>query len=352
MLAAVASSPWTPRATCTAPWTTDKFAPPRRHLHTSRVAAAATSNKSYYEVLGVPRDASAKDIKKAYYQLAKKYHPDTNKGDKDAQRKFQEVSEAYECLSDDTKRKQYDAFGSGAFSGGGGGGGGPADGFGGAWNFRSSIDPEELFKTIFGDQSWRTAGGGGGAGAFGETHFDFGGAPQQYQLNLTFSEAARGVNKEMTVVMADTCSSCGGDGAKPGTKPERCPQCHGTGMETISTGPFMMRSTCRRCHGRGTWMFNISTFITATFEPCVNCSFHADLFSSGSWVKDPCGDCRGSGQTRQRKTAVVPVPAGVEDGQTVRVAVGRREVFVTFKVAKSDYFKRHVSLSSFSARSS
>ncbi len=108
----------------------------------------------------------------------------------------------------------------------------------------------------------------------------------------------------------DTCSRCHGDGCEPGTRPDRCPQCHGTGMETVSTGPFMMRSTCRRCQGKG------------------------------SWVQDPCKECRGSGLTRQRQKTVVPVPAGVEDGQTVRMAVGKREVFITFRVAKSDYFRR------------
>ncbi len=209
---------------------------------------------------------------------------------------------------------QYDAFG-GAFTGnyGGYGGGGPAgaDGFGGAWNFQSSVDPEELFKTIFGEHSWRTPGGTGGfAENFGETKFDFGSAPQEYQMNLTFAEAARGVSKELEVTLADTCARCRGDGCEPGTSPERCPQCHGTGMETVTTGPFMMRSTCRRCHGKG------------------------------SWVKDPCKECRGSGLTRQRKKTVVPVPPGIEDGQTVRMAVGKREVFVTFRVAKSDYFRR------------
>jgi len=290
----------------------DKRQAAGRGFHTT--SAAASAGKDYYKTLNVDRSATAKEIKKAYYQLAKKYHPDTNKGDKDAQRKFQEVSEAYECLSDDAKRKQYDAFGAGAFSGGQTGGHSAGmDGFGGAWNFRSTIDPEELFKTIFGEQSWRTSTGTGGfAENFGETHgFDFG-APSQYQLDLTFSEACRGVNKELQVVVADTCSRCKGNGCEPGTVPVTCPQCHGTGMETISTGPFMMRSTCRMCHGRGTV------------------------------IKDPCRECKGTGVVRKRKKAVVPVPPGVEDGQTVRVAVGQKEVFVTFRVTKSDYFRRHV----------
>ncbi len=264
-----------------------------------------------FQILDVPRDASAKDIKKAYYQLAKKYHPDTNKGDSNAQKKFQEVSEAYEILSDDTKRKEFDAYGSGGnpfgnAAGGFGGGGAHA---GGAWNFKSNIDPEELFRTIFGDQ-WRTSAGRGSAtGGFTDTAFDFG-APQEYHMNLSFSDAARGVTRELKVTTMDNCAKCKGSGADPGTSPERCPQCSGTGMETVSTGPFMMRSTCRRCHGKG------------------------------SWIKMPCGDCRGTGQTRKQQTVMVPVPAGIEDGQTVRMPVGKREVFITFRVQKSDYFRR------------
>lgn len=276
-----------------------------------QTSGAALNSKDYYKTLNVAKDATAKDIKKAYYQLAKKYHPDTNKGDSNAQKKFQDVSEAYEVLSDDSKRKQYDAFGTGD------GGANPfagAGGFqqpGGNWNFSSNIDPEELFRNIFGDQ-WRTASGGRGGGfsdAFSETNFDFG-APQEYHMNLSFVESARGCNKELSVTVTDECVKCRGTGADSGTDPERCPQCHGTGMETVTTGPFMMRSTCRRCHGKGTW------------------------------IKIPCGSCRGSGQVRTRQKVMVPVPAGIEDGQTVRMPVGKKEIFITFRVAKSEFFRR------------
>ena len=129
-------------------------------------------------------------------------------------------------------------------------------------------------------------------------------------MNLTFREAALGVNKELTANIMDSCPKCRGSGSEPGTQPERCPQCNGTGMETVSTGPFMMRSTCRRCHGKG------------------------------SWNKSPCHECRGQGQTRQRQKVMVPVPAGIEDGQTVRMNVGKKEIFITFRVEKSDYFRR------------
>jgi len=272
----------------------------RRLIH----ASSHLSNKDYYKILGVDKSAAAKDIKKAYYQLAKKYHPDTNK-DKNAEKQFQEVSEAYEVLSDDDKRKQYDAYGTAGESFGGMGGGG--GGFGNAqdWNFKSNIDPEELFRNIFGNQGNPFAGFGGGAT---QQEFDFG--PKEYHVNLTFQQAATGINKDMYVSIIDNCPSCKGNGSEPGSKPERCPNCNGTGMETVSTGPFMMRSTCRRCSGRGTWN------------------------------KNPCKECSGAGQTNQRQKITVPVPAGIEDGQTVRMPVGRKEVFITFRVEKSNYFTR------------
>jgi len=264
----------------------------------------STSNhlySDYYEVLGVAKNASQKEIKNAYYQLAKKYHPDSNKDDPNASKKFQEVSAAYEVLGDDDKRGQYDTYGSAGEQFGMGGGQG---------GFQGNIDPEELFRTIFGNKNNPfgnfanfSQGGGGGA-----EHFDFG--PKEYHVNLTFQQAAQGVNKDMYVSIMDTCNKCKGDGSEEGSKPERCPSCNGTGMETVSTGPFMMRSTCRRCSGRGT--FN----------------------------KNPCGECRGVGQTNQRQKITVPVPAGIEDGQTVRMPVGSKEVFITFKVERSDYYTR------------
>jgi len=266
-----------------------------RHFSTSKHLLS-----DYYNVLGVKKDASPKEIKKAYYQLAKQYHPDSNKGDPNASQKFQEVSEAYEVLSDEDKRAQYDTYGStGDQFGMGGGQGG----------FRSNIDPEELFRTIFGDKNspfGNFANFGQKSG--GGEHFDFG--PKEYHINLTFQQAAQGINKDIYVSIMDTCNKCKGSGSEPGSKPERCPSCNGTGMETVSTGPFMMRSTCRRCSGRGT--FN----------------------------KNPCGECRGAGQTNQRRKVTVPVPAGIEDGQTVRMPVDSKEVFITFRVEKSEYFTR------------
>ncbi|GFQ93774.1 protein tumorous imaginal discs, mitochondrial [Trichonephila clavata] len=263
-------------------------------IHTSSYYFA----KDYYKILGIPRNASQKEIKKAYYDLAKKHHPDTNKDDPEAESKFQAVSEAYEVLGDESKRQQYDQFGT---AGGDFPGRGSAGGFQG---FSSSIDPDELFRNIF--QGFRTG--------FAES--DYADSQQGYgthelSLNLTFAEAARGVNKDISLSINDTCPTCHGSRSKPGSKPVKCTNCNGTGMESLSTGPFIMKSTCRRCHG------------TKTI------------------VKDPCLTCEGKGTTVQRKKVTVPVPAGVEDGQTVRMQLSnKKDLYITFKVQKSDYFKR------------
>lgn len=270
--------------------------------------------KDYYEILGVAKNASAKDIKKAYYQLAKKYHPDTNKNDKDAQKKFQEVSEAYEILSDDSKRRQYDDFGTEGASSFGGGGQGSPFGKSTGYTYQSTVDAEELFRKIFGD----FGGGqfkGKGANPFPDFDFQetiFGTqAAQEVVLNLSFLEAARGAFKEVKVNVVDNCPKCDGNRSEPGTGGGvRCPYCNGTGMETVSTGPFVMRSTCRMCHG------------------------------SRIYIKFPCTECGGKGSCVQRKTAEINVPAGVEDGQSLRMQIGNRELFITFRVAKSDYFRR------------
>uniref|UniRef100_W8CDC0 DnaJ homolog l(2)tid, mitochondrial n=2 Tax=Ceratitis capitata TaxID=7213 RepID=W8CDC0_CERCA len=275
----------------------------RCEIHTSNVLTA----KDYYQILGVAKNANSKDIKKAYYQLAKKYHPDTNKSDPDAGKKFQEVSEAYEVLSDDTKRREYDTYGQTSENmgrAGGFGGQGP-QGFSQNWQFRSTIDPEELFRKIFGEANFRS----NSFDDFADSKFGFG-AAQEIVMDLTFAQAARGVNKDVNVNVVDTCAKCNGSKCEPGTKPGRCQYCNGTGMETISTGPFVMRSTCRYCQG------------------------------TRQYIKYPCTECDGKGQTVQRKKVTVPVPAGIENGQTVRMQVGRKELFVTFRVEPSKYFKR------------
>ncbi|XP_067836479.1 dnaJ homolog subfamily A member 3, mitochondrial-like isoform X2 [Heptranchias perlo] len=257
-------------------------------FHTSSNLAKS----DYYELLGIPRSATQREIKKAYYQLAKKYHPDTNKDPK-AKEKFSQVAEAYEVLSDEVKRKQYDTYGTAGFDAG-------AARSQQYWQSGPSVDPEELFRRIFGEFS-------GSRFRDFNTIFD---QPQEYIMELTFTQAAKGVNKEITVNLEDTCQRCDGKGNEPGTKVQHCHYCNGTGMETLNTGPFVMRSTCRRCSGRG------------------------------SVMTTPCVVCRGTGQSKQKRTVMVPVPAGVEDGQTVRMPVGRKEIFITFRVQRSSTFRR------------
>ncbi|XP_034449531.1 dnaJ heat shock protein family (Hsp40) member A3a isoform X1 [Hippoglossus hippoglossus] len=263
------------------------------YFHTS---APASSKQDFYKILEVPRTATQKEIKKAYYQMAKKYHPDTNKEDPQAKEKFAQLAEAYEILSDETKRKQYDTYGSAGFDTGQAGGGHHY------WSGQaSSVDPEELFRKIFGEFS-----GGRGFGDF-NAMFD---QPQEYIMELTFTQAAKGVNKEISIQMDAVCQRCDGKGHEPGTKVQHCHYCNGSGMETVNTGPFVMRSTCRRCGGKGTV------------------------------ISTPCHSCRGAGQTKQKQTVTVPVPAGVENGQTVRMPVAKKEIFITFKVQKSPVFRR------------
>ncbi|XP_055311634.1 protein tumorous imaginal discs, mitochondrial-like isoform X3 [Sitodiplosis mosellana] len=278
--------------------------------HRSISTTFSLASKDYYKILGVSKNSSAKDIKKAYYQLAKKYHPDQNKDDPNAGKKFQEVSEAYEILSDDTKRKEYDTFGTTTeqMNRNGGGAGPTGQGFNQHWQYTSTINPEELFNKIFGNRHFK-GGGDFGDFDFADTKFGFG-AAQEVTMNLTFAQAARGVNKDIIVNVVDTCQKCQGSRCELGTKPSKCQYCNGSGMETVSTGPFIMRSTCRYCSG------------------------------TGQYNKYPCLECEGKGQNVQRKKITVPVPAGVENGQTVRMQVGRREIFITFKVEKSNYFRR------------
>ncbi|ELT93451.1 hypothetical protein CAPTEDRAFT_151304 [Capitella teleta] len=287
--------------------TSDAFKENKRAIHTTR----SLNKEDYYKVLGVSKTADAKEIKKAYYQLAKKFHPDVAK-DPGSQKKFQEISEAYEVLGDATKRQDYDQFGMAGGAGAGGFGGHPGAGFqghaGGFQNFHSNIDPEELFRKIFGNAGFQSTGFNN-FNDFAESNFGFA-AATEVSMPLTFQQAARGCNKDIRLNVTDNCPKCQGEKAEPGTRKTRCHHCNGTGMETISTGPFMMRSTCRHCHG------------TRVLIPT------------------PCTECQGKGKTVQRKTVTVPVPAGVEDGQTVRMPVGNKEVFITFKVEKSREFRR------------
>ncbi|KAF2896101.1 hypothetical protein ILUMI_10071 [Ignelater luminosus] len=273
-----------------------------RSIYTTQL----NQRNDYYEVLGVSRNASVAEIKKAYYKLAKKYHPDMNKNDPNAAKKFQSVSEAYEILSDEERRKQYDTFGTTAEQMGQQGARAGPQGFSQQWSYQGTVDPEELFRKIFGDVRF---GQGSPFEDFAESNFGFGEA-QEVVVRLTFAQAARGINKDISVNVIDTCPKCNGSRCEPGTKSVKCTYCDGTGFESMTRGPFIMRSTCRYCEG------------------------------SKVYIKYKCMECEGKGSTVQRKKVTVPVPAGIEDGQTVRMPVGRKELFVTFRVEKSDYFRR------------
>ncbi|XP_029284130.1 LOW QUALITY PROTEIN: dnaJ homolog subfamily A member 3, mitochondrial-like [Cottoperca gobio] len=266
--------------------------------HSFHTGCSFTSKQDLYDVLGVSRSATQKDIKKAYYQLAKKFHPDTSPDDPEAKDKFAKLADAYEVLSDELKRKQYDAYGAAGFDPSRGGAAGQQQYYkaGG-----SNIDPEELFRKIFGEFT--------GGGGFADINNMFKQRPE-FVMELSFSEAAKGSDKELSVNMDDVCPRCVGKGNEPGTKVSHCHFCNGTGMESIITGPFTMRTGCRRCAGRG------------------------------SIINTVCALCRGSGQTKKRQTVTVPVPAGVENGQTVRMSVGNKEIFITFRVQRSPVFRR------------
>ncbi|KAL5110993.1 hypothetical protein TcWFU_009901 [Taenia crassiceps] len=270
-----------------------------RSIHVS----AQSLLKDYYKILGVNKGASQSDIKKAYYQLAKKYHPDVNKSDKSAAQKFAEVSEAYEVLGDEEKRRSYDSFGgtsSGGFSS-------SASGF---ENFTSRFDPEELFRRIFRDSDFAYQEWSSGDRDFAESIFGFN-TTREVVINLSFEDAAKGVTREIAVNVVVPCSTCEGSRCQPGTGMTTCPNCSGSGQETISTGPFLLRTTCRRCSG------------------------------TGSIVRYPCRACNGTGKTIGRENVKVAIPPGVEDGQVLRVSVdsgqkGTRcqsqELFVTVRV--------------------
>ncbi|MGF1770468.1 molecular chaperone DnaJ [Enterovibrio makurazakiensis] len=232
------------------------------------------SKRDFYEVLGVSRDASERDIKKAYKRLAMKYHPDKNPGDESATDKFKEVKLAYEILTDAQKRAAYDQYGHAAFEQGGMGGGG---GFGGG-----NADFSDIFGDVFGD----IFGGGGRRG--GQTRAQRG-ADLRYNMELTLEEAVRGVNKEIDVPTYVSCDPCSGSGAKPGTSPQTCGTCHGQGQVQMRQGFFAVQQTCPTCHGRG------------------------------KIIKDPCDNCHGQGRVQKTKTLSVKIPAGVDTGDRIRL---------------------------------
>lgn len=234
------------------------------------------AQRDYYDILGVKKDAAEADIKKAYRRLAMKYHPDRNPGDKDAENHFKEAKQAYEILSDDQKRTAYDQFGhagvqGGAHAGPGGFAGGAADAFG------------DIFGDMFGDIF-----GGGRRGARGQRVYR--GADLRYELTLDLEQAVAGDTVTVRVPVLARCDVCDGSGARKGSKPQICPTCAGQGQVRMQQGFFSVQQPCPRCHG------------------------------SGTVITDPCPKCHGQGRIEERKTLSVKVPAGVDNGDRIRLA--------------------------------
>ncbi len=227
------------------------------------------TKRDYYEVLGVSRDASQDDIKKAFRKLALEHHPDRNKSDASAEERFKELNEAYSILSDPEKRAQYDRFGHA----------GPAGrGFGGFEDFQG-MGVEDIINDFFGGIF-----GGGGGGSRPRR-----GADLRYDLTITFDEAVFGTEKEIVVPRTAGCGECGGTGARKGSRPEKCGACNGRGQVTMQQGFFSIRRTCSRCGG------------------------------TGQVIKDPCGKCSGTGFVRESRTLKVKVPPGVETGTRLKL---------------------------------
>jgi molecular chaperone DnaJ len=265
------------------------------------------AKRDFYEVLGVAKNATEDELKKAYRKLAMKYHPDRNPDDKQAEEKFKEVKEAYEILADARKREAYDRFGhagvdpnAAGMGGGGGGAGGFADVFG------------DIFGDIFGGGR---GGGGGGGGRSGV----YRGADLRYSMEISLEQAASGYTTEIRVPSWEGCDVCKGTGAKPGTRPETCRTCNGQGAVRMQQGFFSIQQTCPSCHG------------------------------AGKTITDPCKNCEGVGRVKRNKTLEVKIPAGIDDGMRIRSAGNGEpgvnggpsgDLYVEIRVREHDVFKR------------
>ncbi len=234
--------------------------------------------RDYYEVLGVDKSADEATLKKAYRNLAKKYHPDMHPGDKDAEAKFKEASEAYAVLSDPDKRRQYDQFGHAAFEGGGGGGG---------FDF-SGMDFTDIFGDLFGDFF-----GGMGMGGRSSRSGPMRGANLRARVHISFEDAVFGCEKELEINLKEECETCHGSGAKPGTSKTTCSRCGGQGRITATTQSLF-----------------------GTMQRVMDCP---DCGGSGQMIKDKCTSCHGSGYVSKRKKISVSIPAGIDNGQAVRI---------------------------------
>ncbi len=262
--------------------------------------------RDYYEVLGVDRGASDSEIKSAYRKLAKKYHPDINPGDKEAEVKFKEASEAYAVLSDADKRRQYDQFGHAAFEGGAGGGG---------FDF-SGMDMGDIFGDIFGEFF-------GGGRSRAQSNGPMRGQNVRTSVRITFEEACFGIEKEIDITLKEECAHCHGTGAKPGTSPE----------------------TCTKCGGKGQVVFTQQSLfgVVRNVQSCPDCR------GTGKIIKSKCTECSGSGYVSKRKKISVSIPAGIDNGQCVRIREkgepginggGRGDLLVEVLVSRHPLFQR------------
>ena len=260
------------------------------------------TKRCYYEVLGIPRGASEQDLKSAYRRLAKDCHPDANGGDKDAEKKFKELSEAYDVLKDPQKRAAYDHMGHAAFDGAGRG-----HGFGP--DFASSMS--DIFDDLFGE----FMGGRRGRQRSGRER----GTDLRYNMDISLPEAFAGKTAQIVVPTSVTCATCSGSGANAGTRPSPCPTCAGHGKVRASQGFFTIERTCPGCQGRG------------------------------EIINDPCGSCSGSGRVMRERTLSVNIPAGVEDGTKIRLAgegeAGLRggpagDLYIFLSIKPHEFFQR------------
>jgi molecular chaperone DnaJ len=268
-----------------------------------------SAKRDYYQILEVAKGAQKDEIKKAYRKLAMKYHPDRNPDNKEAEAKFKEASEAAEILLDDQKRARYDQFGHAGVDG-------SAGGFGGGGGFSGDFgDLGDMFGDIFGDMlGGRRRGGGGGRRSRAQMGEDL-----QAEIEVTFEEAAFGIEKEIVIMKAATCGDCNGTGAKKGSSPATCDMCHGHGEVRRQQGFFTIAQTCPKCQG------------------------------SGQMIKDPCGTCHGQGRTRRKETLSVKVPAGIDEGQRLKLtgqgdsgANGgpAGDLYVLIRLKDHDFFTR------------
>ena len=274
--------------------------------------------RDYYEVLGVDKNADDSAIKRAYRKLAKQYHPDSNPGDESAAEKFREASEAYAVLSDPEKRKAYDTYGHAAFDANSAAG--ASSGFGG-FDF-SGMDMGDIFSEFFGG-GFGSSYGSGGRTYGRRANMPEKGANIRVGLRISFDEAIKGVKKTIKIRYKDTCKTCNGSGAKPGTERQTCPRCNGAGQVRMTQqsifGTIQQVTTCPECHGEGTV------------------------------VKEKCPDCRGEGYINTEKSMEIAIPAGIDDGQAIRKSGGgdpgrnggpRGDLLVEVSVSDHPFFKR------------